>query len=421
MAKVDQRGFDNQPDEVLLTASEAVRFLKIKKPTLYAYVSRGLVRSVTGEGKRGRRYVKSDLERLRVRQEARSGHGPVAAAALRWGEPVLESAISDIGPAGPRYAGHAATSLAARGISFERVAELLWTLELPDEEVLWPRVEAGLPRSLWPSLVPQGTPPSPALSATVAALAVRDPDRFGATQPNELVRARTLIRRLVASLAVAREPAALEKTLRADTIAESLGAAVGAPSSRAATELLNLALVLWADHELNASTFTARVTASAGADLYACVGAALATHSGTRHGCSVDRVEALIEEIGKPERAREVVRARLARGEAVDGFGHTLYPHGDPRAVPLLQAAHDHAPRNPGLRTVLALVAAGRERGEHPNVDLATVAVGKALGLTRGQAMALFAIGRSAGWVAHILEQRTQKFLVRPRARYTGP
>ncbi|MBS2029822.1 MAG: citrate synthase family protein [Deltaproteobacteria bacterium] len=447
MAKVDQRGFDNQPkksprpagrvgaegdgarqpvsgtgsDEVLLTAAEAVRFLNIKKPTLYAYVSRGLVRSVTGEGRRARKYVKSDLERLRVRQEARSGHGPVAAAALRWGEPVLESAISDIGPGGPRYAGHAATTLAARGVSFERVAELLWTLRLPEEEVRWPQVDAGLPRTLWTALIPKGTPPSAALSAIVAALAVRDPDRFGAPQLQELARSRTLIRRMVASLAMAREPNALEKTLQAESIAESLGAAVGAPSTRAATELLNLALVLWADHELNASTFTARVTASAGADLYACVGAALGTHSGTRHGGSVDRVEALIEEIGRPERVREVVRARLARGEVVDGFGHLLYPHGDPRAVPLLQAAHDHAPRNLGVRTVLALVAAGRERGEHPNVDLATVAVGKALGLARGQSMALFAIGRSAGWVAHILEQRTQKFLVRPRARYVGP
>ena len=131
MSRIDQRGFDNQLRDGLVSAAEAVRLLGVKRATLYAYVSRGLVRSVPGESGQGRRYARSDLLRLQARRDARSGHGPVAAAALRWGEPVLETAISDITVRGPRYAGHDAVELAARGVSFERTAELLWTSTLP--------------------------------------------------------------------------------------------------------------------------------------------------------------------------------------------------------------------------------------------------------------------------------------------------
>lgn len=421
MPNVDQRGFVNQPDGELVTAEQAIRLLDVKRQTLYAYASRGLVRSVPAEGGRGRRYVRADLERLRARHDARSGHGPVAAGALRWGDPVLETRISAIGPGGPRYVGYEATALAAREVGFERVAELLWTRELPEASVRWPAADAGAPVALLRALVPVGTPVAAALMAVNAAIAIRDLDRFGATDDAERVRGRALIRRLIGAVALASRPGALARVLAAPRIAEALALAFGIAPSPSRLLLIDRALVLWADHELNASTFTARVAASAGADLYACIGAALATHSGTRHGGTVGRVEALVAEIGRPERALSSVRERLARGHAIDGFGHQLYPHGDPRAQSLLQAASAHAPRNLGVRTVLALVEAMRPRGQQPTVDLATVAAAHALGLEPGLAVALFAIGRSAGWIAHVIEQRGQQFLVRPRARYVGP
>lgn len=424
MRNVDQRGLSDQPtasDDQLVTADEAIRLLGVKRQTLYAYASRGLVRSVPGERGRGRLYAKNDLERLRARHDARAGHGPVAAAALRWGEPVLETTISAIGPNGPRYAGHHAVDLAHDGVSFERTAELLWTGALPEREVRWPAADAGAPARLLRELVPKRTAPAAALMAVNAAVAVRDEDRFGASPPAELQRGRALIRRLVGALALARDPRAFGAVLASRSVAEALARAMGVTPSARALALLNTALVLWADHELNSSTFTARVAASSGADLYACIGAALATHSGPKHGGAVDRVDALVESLGRPERVAAEVRERLARGESIEGFGHPLYPQGDPRALALLEAVEAHAPRHPGVRTVLALVDAMRPRQQFPTIDLATVGVSRALGAGPGHALGIFAIGRSAGWIAHVLEQRTQRFLVRPRARYIGP
>ena len=146
------------------------------------------------------------------------------------------------------------------------------------------------------------------------------------------------------------------------------------------------ALVLSADHELNASSFTARVAASAGADLYACVAAALATMSGPRHGGECDRFEALVAEAGEPRRARAVVAARMQRGDPLHGFGHRLYPAGDPRAARLRDVARALARTAPAaaratLRTIEALVdAVARAGGEPPALDAGLVAVAVAAG-----------------------------------------
>src|SRR5687768_339058 len=126
MDQVDQRGINNQRSETL-SAREAAKVLGVKLETLYAYASRGLLRSVPAERGRGRRYPLSDVERLKARTDARTGHGAVAAGALRWGEPVLRTAISSIGSEGPLYRGHSAVELARGDSGFESVAELLWT------------------------------------------------------------------------------------------------------------------------------------------------------------------------------------------------------------------------------------------------------------------------------------------------------
>jgi citrate synthase len=179
--------------------------------------------------------------------------------------------------------------------------------------------------------------------------------------------------------------------------------------------------VVSADHELNASAFAVRVAASAGADLYACVSAGLAALSGPRHGGSCDRVEALVAEAGSAARADAIVRGRMRRGEEIAGFGHPLYPEGDPRAEVLLETARDLAPRAEALSTVTALVDAMRDAGrEPPTVDVGLVAIAAVLGLPPGSAAGLFAVGRAAGWIAHAFEQREAGFLLRPRARYTG-
>jgi citrate synthase len=194
----------------------------------------------------------------------------------------------------------------------------------------------------------------------------------------------------------------------------------GLPPTPARRRLADAALVLCADHELNASTFAARVAASTGADLQACLLAALATFLGPRHGGASGALEAVLDQVARPGRAAAVVRARTARGEGMPGFGHTLYPDGDPRAAALL-ALVEETPATPPLRILTAVIQATlRLRGEHPNIDAALVAARLALGLPRGGAVPLFAVGRTAGWVAHVLEQRESSAVLRPRARYVG-
>jgi citrate synthase len=414
---VDQRGFDNQP---WLTAGQAAARLGVQRRTLYAYVSRGLVRSAPGDGGRARRYVRDDVDRLATRHRARAGHGPVAAAALRWGEPVLDSAITELTAAGPSYRGHLAVELAARRISFERVAELLWSTgsaPLAAVPARWPRGAAarpGPPWSLLARLLPPGSPPSAALPLLLHAMAVRDPERHDAARPAALARARLLIPHLAA--ATAPDLTGAESALASPSVAGVLARALGRRDA-AAVAAIDAALVLMADHELNASAFAARVAASTGADVYACLSAALAALSGPRHGAMTARVEALVEQVSAG-RAAAALRERLARGESLPGFGQPIYPAGDPRALPLLALARQLAPRHARVRAALALAdAAPAIAGTHATCDLGLVALASALRLPPGSPVAIFAIGRTAGWIAHILEQRDAGFLIRPRAR----
>lgn len=425
MTDVDQRGFDNQP--AWLSAAEACALLDVKRETLYAYVSRGLVRRVRGP--RGARYARDDVARLRARHDARAGHGAVAAGALRWGEPVLASAITDIAAAGPRYRGRPAVQLAAGGVPFESVAELLWVDALPAARPSWPP-PLPLPLArLRALLVPRGPArPTPfaALQLATVALRAREPAPWPAALEVELGRARALVRTLAGVPALAHDPARVAAAWAQPSIAAAATHALGGGRDPRVIAAVDEALVLSADHELNASSFTARIAASAGADVYACVVAALATMSGPRHGGECDRFEALVDEVGEPRRARAVVTARLERGDALNGFGHRLYPAGDPRAARLFEAAQRLAARAPAaararLRTVEALVAAvARAGGEPPTLDAGLVAVAVAASLPPGSAGTLFALGRTAGWIAHVLEQRSEPSLLRPRARYVG-
>jgi citrate synthase len=410
-----------------LSAREAAELLGVKLPTVYAYTSRGLIQSVPGGKGRARRYRRSDLERLCARRDARAGHGPAAAGALRQGQPVMDSAITMISlELGPFYRGRAAIDLAKEGRSFEWVAEGLWSGDWSDraEALNWQPDGLGFELAGLVKALPARVGPLSVLSIVVSLLAARDPGRFSWHPDAVLPRARGLLRRSAAVLALGQPEIDPEQAVDASLSAPNLALAIGAAFSRnlVADEeaALNKALVLAADHELNASTFAARVVASTGADVYGCLSAALAALSGPRHGGAADRVDALLLEAGPAERVEQVVHDRQRRGEVIEGFAHPIYaPHADPRGTLLIEIARDLRGSSPEVQSVLALVDAMQQGGfGGPSIDVGLVAVARALALPVGSATALFAVGRTVGWVAHSLEQYDAGYLLRPRARY---
>jgi len=401
-----------------MSASEAAKYLNVKLPTLYAYVSRGLLRSLAPEsGSRARRYLRSDVEGLRARQR-----GAAAARALAWGEPVLDSAITAMTPRGPAYRGRIALDLARQGVSFEAASELLWTGVLPAADLRWEVPRETPDFRAVARLLPKDASRTSAAIALVATAGVRDRHRYDKRLEAVLPRARRLARLLACSLALPTSATRAGEAWRERSIARAVLRACGVRQTPRAELAVDRWLLLCADHELNASTFAARVAASTDADLYAAALAGLAAFSGPLHGSASDRAEALVAEIPRPEDAERVVRERSRRGERTPGFGHAFYrEHGDPRAVVLLEEAWEIAPRSREVKTVSAIIRAMElAQRPKPNVDIGIVALRAALGLPVGAASGVFAVGRSAGWSAHVLEQYATEQLLRPRARYMG-
>lgn len=397
-----------------LGSRDAARYLGVQPATLYAYVSRGLLDSLPGPGDgRRRRYRRSDLDRLRRRSDAHGGEGAAAASALDWGAPSLETQLTKVTPEGPAYRGVSVSDLVRSAAPFESVAELLWTGSLPAVRPRWPGAREPLELGV---RMPEPAWPVDVLRVAVTLAGLEDPGRFGTSEDAELLVARRLIVGALRALVAQRGRTAEAPGSVARLIARAFGLVITDVKLRA----IDAALVTVADHELNASTFAARVAASTGADAYACVGAALATFTGAKHGGACDRCAALLSEIARSGSPRSVLGLRLRRGESPPGFGHPLYPEGDPRFRLLVQAAE-----GVGLGRVPAwldaLVATGEEMGlGAPTSDMGLALLARALGMPPDGAVTLFAAGRMAGWLAHVCEQRRQGFLIRPRARYVG-
>jgi citrate synthase len=383
-----------------LDADEAVEALGVSRATLYAYVSRGRIRSEAAPGgERRSRYSRDDIERLLARSRERRNPEKAAEQALHWGLPILESAITLIADEHIYYRGHDAGAL-ARGRSIADVAALLWT-GAADGTVLGPPPRTpALPRTR------EGTP---FIAAAQSALALASADDALAydLRPRTVAHTGWRILWLLTRLAARGAPSAA-------TIDATLAAAWDAPR---AAELLRAALIACADHELNVSTFTARCVASAGASPYNVAIAGLAALEGTKHGGATARVDAAWDALPRTSDLRAAFAERLRRGETIEGFGHPLYPSGDPRAALLLAMLPKGKPA-----TLARDVAAAAKAviGEAPTVDFALVAVARALRLPNGAALTLFAIGRTIGWIGHAIEQYEANAIIRPRAKYVG-
>ena len=412
-----------------LSTTEAAARLGVKPATLYAYVSRGLLGRERSPDGRTSTFDPAEIDRLARPGRARRGRRPSA-------ELVVPSALTAIDRGLPWYRGLAVPELAG-GRGFEEVAEWLWTARFPDPVPAWrasqPALDAGRRAQ---AALPPAALPLERIRVIAAALPAGDELRLELRPAAVTAAGRSLIAGLVDCLPRPNPtgPGRPEPEARAPggpgfppPGAGSIAARLWIGLSPLDPEpglvgVVDAALVLLADHELAASTVAARVAASVRADPYAVASAGLAVVSGTLHGGASLGIEALLDEVDRPDQAASVVGARLRRGERLRGFGHRLYPDGDPRAATLLARLRDTAGGSPRLEAVTSLLEAARRRGlPEPNVDLALAALAHVTGMTRGAGEAIFAVARTAGWIAHALEEYDRNTPIRPRAVYTGP
>jgi citrate synthase len=393
----------NQYADPWMTAADAAAALAVTRATLYAYVSRGYIRSQAAPGRsHARRYARDDVERLRRRAEERRDPGKATARALQWGLPVLESSITLVDGEGVYYRGQNAIVLAETR-SFTEVASLLWT----------GRFDAPPPNHQPPIRDRTGDRVLPFVSRAQRALIEATSSDPGAyeTRPHNVSVCGWRIVDLLTAIAAANRP-------RTSTVDQALARAWGIAD---AADLLRRALILCADHELNVSTFAVRAVASAGSTPYAAVTAGLAALEGPRHGGASARVEAMLASMRRTQDLEGAITGRLRRGEGLEGFGHPLYPKGDPRAAALMRWLGESRPRSTEGHFVhrVARITASAIRDE-PNLDFALAALARVLRLPPGAPLILFAIGRTLGWIAHAIEQYGTGQLIRPRARYVG-
>jgi citrate synthase len=409
------------PSGDYLTRAETLDVLQIKLQTLYAYVSRGLIRSVP-QGDKGRRlYARQDVERMKSRADARSGHAPVAAAAMRWGEPIISSRLTEITAGGPRYRGVAALDLVREGRTFEEVAARFWNVG-DDARLSWhPCTRTLRFADAWAHSA--GMQPRRDLVRFFAdiALSFSAGHLRGVTTIDAQVNGSS---RLIATMAqclgyLRRLPeGAPTPTKRGHGIAATLLAVLGGEANPAHIAALDAALVLCADHELAQATFVARIAASAGADIGECVAAAILTQTGLTSARSYESTEDLLRACRTRADAQRRFAAEYAAHRNLPGFNHPLYPHGDPRAAWLIDAARRLESRHAAVEPLYDALDIAATYGCLPSLETGLTLLTIALGLPARSAFALFIIGRTVGWVAHILEQRASGALIRPRADY---
>jgi citrate synthase len=418
-------------------AAEAARRLGIKQASLYSYVSRGVL--TRHRKSPGRTSVFDASEVAGLARKGRPRRAP------RSGELIIESQLTEITADQLRYRGHDVTRLAVRN-SFEDVAGLLWTgvvggapptaqWRATDEAIAAGRAaQAGLP---------PGTLPLERLQVIVPALAATDQLRLQLDPPAVIAAACALISGMVECLPRPDEPAAAPriiverfqrispKTLHQDAEA---GAAPGSIAARLLPKLcpgpplpglapvLSAALVLLADHELAASTLAARVAASVRADPYAVVATGLGALGGALHGGASLGAEVMLRSAAGPADAPRVIGELLRRGERIPGLGHFIYQTGDPRAVLLLSLTRAAAPGSARIQIADAVLAEAERRAlPGSNIDFALAVLARVAGMIPGAGEAIFAIARTAGWLAHALEAYSRDAPIRPRSIYVGP
>lgn len=347
-----------------------------------------------------------------------------------------DSAITSIDGEGGalRYRGYPVQEL-AEGATFEEVAFLIWHGELPTADelsALRARLAAARRGAGWAAeslqAVPSNAHPLDVLRFLVADRSLQDPLAWDNRPEANTRKAEDLTAWFPVAVAALHRLRAGQQLIEPrpdlDGAANMLWMLHGREPDPLAVRTLDTSLVLHAEHELNASTFAARVTIATQSTVYAAVISALGALAGPRHGGASDRVIRMLEEIGAPTRAEAWAPEELSRHERIMGFGHPVYRTVDPRSRVLRAMAERllaGTPREPWIAILVVLTEVmRRERNLYPNVDLWAAVVNHALGIAPDFYTSIFACSRIVGWTAHAIEQLDGR-LIRPVARYQGP
>ncbi|MGP3688906.1 citrate synthase [Streptomyces sp. IBSNAI002] len=399
-------------EERRLTTRQAAELLGVKPATVYAYVSRGQLTSRRDQVGRGSTFDAAEVAELARRSRREAAAPPAGELSVRTSLTLIEA---------DRYyfRGVDAVALASR-YRYEEVAEWLWTGSLVHGARFTAPPEPLAAARKAVAALPGHSGPVDRLRVAVAAAAVADPLRFDLSEESVLGSARCLIPTLVGALPV-RGPARWAGDAR---IARQLWSRLtGQEPDPDALAALDLALALLVDHDLAASTLAVRVAASARAHPYAAVSAGLGALEGPLHGAAGRLAHRMLVEVLERGGAAPVVAEYLRAGRRVPGLGHRLYQGEDPRARALfdrLEGLPQAAPALGAAREVAAVT--GRQGGLHANVDLALAVLTVSCGMAAEAGETVFAVARTAGWIAHALEEYQERPLrMRPSGQYQGP
>ena len=335
------------------------------------------------------------------------------------------------------YRGYDVDDLVERS-SFEEVAYLLWHGALPTKKELEAHVKAlssTATRKLAPRMIsilkalPKKTSPMEVLRTGISALSAFDPDASDNSAPATLRKALRVTAQMPTVVAawerIRRGRAPVAPNPKLNLAANFLYMMFGKKPTDLAARTFDVALILHADHEFNASTFAARVTAATLSDLHSAVVSGIGALKGPLHGGANEQVMLMVEQIKSPAKADSWTRKALADKMRMMGFGHRVYRVEDPRAKHLRRLASELGEQagNTSYVQILDIVAkvVRDDKKIFPNVDLYSGAAYKSMGIPTDQFTPIFAMSRVAGWVAHVIEQHTHNRLIRPRAEYTGP
>jgi citrate synthase len=389
-----------------MTTDQVAARLGVKPATVYAYVSRGLLPAIRNARGKGSLFARADVDAF-------------IAGRQKTTTPGIQTGITLIKDGGLYYRGVDAIELARRS-TFEAVATLLWTgtlehVDLTDKPLLTALVQAII------APLPADARTTDRLRVIVAAAAADDPLRFDTSAPAVIATGRTMLATMVGALPLRARSRHQAATITGDVSPLAAALWTRLTARRPSTDdcrLLNAALILLADHDIAASTLAARVAASTRAHPYAVVSAGLAALDGPLHGAASGLAYSLLHEAMTSGDPVGTIAGRLRNDGQIPGFGHALYPDGDPRAATLLPMLGDGAAAESALRVADAV----EERsGARPNIDLALAALALHHDMPPDAGEAIFAVARTAGWLAHALEEyanRPSRF--RPVGVYSG-